>query len=56
MPNIDVILALQLASKTMNRNMGPKGLVPSLLVFDLLPRFTASSTPLLPHAARMEAM
>ena len=55
-PDIDATLALKLANKTMNDTMGPEGLVPSLLVFGLLPRFPPSSTPLLPHAARMEAM
>ena len=55
-PSIDPSMALKLANKTMNDTMGPEGLVPSLLVFGLLPRFPPSSTPLLSHAARMEAM
>ena len=49
-------MALKIANKTMNHTVVPEGQVPSLLVFGLLRRFLPSSTPLLSHGARMEAM
>jgi hypothetical protein len=38
-PNMSLELALRLAVKAMNDTMGPNGLVPSLLVFGMVPRF-----------------
>lgn len=55
-PDIDQNIALQLAVKAMNDTVGPEGLVPSLLVFGTLPRFTPHTTPLISHSDRMEAM
>lgn len=55
-PDIVPTLALQLTVKAMNDTTGPEGLVPSLLVFGILPRFPPTSTRLLSHVDRMEAM
>jgi len=55
-PNIESRLALRLAIKAMNDTMNPEGLVPSLLVFGVYPRFPAVSTPLPSHKARMKAL
>jgi hypothetical protein len=38
-PRMSLELALRLAVKAMNDTMGPNGLVPSLLVFGMIPRF-----------------
>jgi hypothetical protein len=38
-PSMSLELALRLAVKAMNDTMGPNGLVPSLLVFGMVPRF-----------------
>ena len=55
-PTIDPHLALQLAIKAMNDTSGPEGLVPSLLVFGVLPRFPPLSPDLPGHKDRMTAM
>lgn len=44
-PSIDQDIALKLACKALNDTMKPEGLVPSLLVFGLLPRFPVSRRP-----------
>lgn len=49
-------LALRLAVKAMNDTMNPEGLVPSLLVFGVLPRFPALHTQLPNHEERMRAL
>jgi hypothetical protein len=43
-PHADIELALKVAIKTLNDTLGPEGLVPSLLVFGLLPRPVGSIT------------
>lgn len=55
-PNMDRDLALKIANKAMNDTMGPEGLVPTLLVYGALPRFSPSSTDLPGHVEKMEAM
>lgn len=55
-PDLDPKIALQLSVKSMNDTMGPDGLVPSLLVFGQLPRFSPHNTELLSHRNIMNAM
>lgn len=55
-PSICPDLAVKLATKAMNDTLGPEGLVPSMLVFGVLPHFPPASTPLLSHTDRMHAM
>ncbi len=55
-PNLENELILKLAVKAMNDTMGPNGLVPSLLVFGVLPRFPAVSTNLPNQEDRMKAL
>ena len=38
-PDIDDTFALKSALKDMNNNIGPEGIVPSLLVFEIHPRY-----------------
>lgn len=52
-PDINHHIPLQLSAKAMNDKMGLEGLVPSLLVFGILPRFNPHSTPMFKHANRM---
>lgn len=42
-PDIDADYALSLAVNAVNDTVGPKGIVPSLLVFGIYPRFRLSS-------------
>ena len=55
-PSLDKETALRLAVKALNDTMGPEGLVPSLLVFGVLPRFPAVNTKLPNQVERMEAL
>jgi hypothetical protein len=55
-PRLDPHLALKLAVKAMNGTQGPEGLVPSLLVFGVLPRFPGSNTFLPNQKDRMDAL
>lgn len=55
-PEVDKITALRLSVKALNDTMGPEGLVPSLLVFGVLPRFPSVNTELPDQIARMEAL
>ena len=50
----EIILAL--ANKAMNDTMGPEGLVPSLLVFGVIPRVSAATSELPEHAVRLSMM
>ena len=43
-PGLNRELALRISVKSINDTMGPEGLVPSLLVFGCLPRFSASDS------------
>lgn len=45
-PSVDAEVALKLAIKAMNNTMGPEGLVPSLLLFGIVPRFPSVNTAL----------
>ncbi len=55
-PRIDRTLALRLAQKAMNDTMGPNGLVPSLLVFGMVPRFPAVNSKLPHQVVRMRSL
>jgi len=55
-PNLEMQLCLRLALKAMNDTMNPEGLVPSLLVFGVLPRFPAVNTQLPNQVERMRAL
>ena len=55
-PQLNKDIALNFAVKAMNDTMGPEGLVPSLLVFGVLPRFPASSNDLPNQEDRMRAL
>ena len=55
-PRIDPHLALQIAVKAMNDTMGPEGLVPSMLVFGVLPRMPPRQADLPGHEERMRAL
>ena len=55
-PNLDKHLGLKLAVKAMNDTMGPEGLVPSMLVFGVLPRFPVSTIDLPNQVDRMNAL
>jgi hypothetical protein len=55
-PELDSNLVLRLSIEAMNDTMGPEGLVPSLLVFGVLPRFPATQTSLPNQKDRMEAL
>ena len=55
-PSVKKETALRLAVKALNDTMGPEGLVPSLLVFGVLPRFPAVNTNLPDQVERMEAL
>ena len=55
-PSVKKEIALRLAVKALNDTMGPEGLVPSLLVFGVLPRFPAVNTSLPYQIERMEAL
>jgi Reverse transcriptase (RNA-dependent DNA polymerase) len=55
-PQIQPQLALRLAIKALNDTAGPEGLVPSLLVFGVLPRFPVSHTQLPDQQTRMAAL
>ena len=55
-PNIDPHWALQLAVKSMNDTVGPDGLVPSMLVFGVMPRFPPIRADLPKHEERMRAI
>lgn len=55
-PHIDRNLALQLAAKASNDTAGPSGLVPTLLVFDVLPRIPLVPRHLPGHTSRMKAL
>ena len=55
-PTVDKETSLRLAVKALNDTMGPEGLVPSLLVFGVLPRFPAVNTELPDQVERMEAL
>lgn len=55
-PHLDNKIILKLSVKSMNDTMGPHGLVPSLLVFGILPRFPISNTGLPDQRDRMKAM
>ena len=55
-PDIALELTLRLAVKAMNDTMNPEGLVPSLLVFSVLPRFPAFNRTLPNQEQRMRAV
>jgi hypothetical protein len=55
-PELDPNLVLRLSIKAMNDRMGPECLVPSLLVFGVLPRFPATQTSPPNQNDRMEAL
>ena len=55
-PNVNQHLALQIAVKAMNDTMGPEGLVPSLLVFGVLPRMPPRKPNLPGHEDRIRAL
>jgi hypothetical protein len=55
-PELDSNIVLRLCINAMNDTMGPEGLVPSLLVFGVLPRFPATQTSLPNQKDRMEAL
>lgn len=55
-PNLDQHMARRLSVKAMNDTLGPEGLVPSLLVFGVLPRFPACSTKFPNQVDRMRAL
>ncbi|CDF36780.1 unnamed protein product [Chondrus crispus] len=56
-PDIPMKDALRLATKAMNDTAGPKGLVPSLLVFGVMPRILLPGSVQLPgQVQRMNAM
>ena len=55
-PSLSINLILRLATKAMNDTMGPEGLVPSLLVFGVLPRFPITDSKLPEQADRMRAL
>lgn len=55
-PKIRLSLALRLAQKVMNETMGAHGLVPSLCVFGVIPRFPAVQSDCPTHRARMIAI
>ena len=54
--SVDKETSLRLSIKALNDTMGPEGLVPSLLVFGVLPRFSAVDTKLPNQVERMEAL
>ena len=54
-PSISKETCLRLAVKALNDTMGPEGLVPSLLVFGVLPRFPAVNTSLPDKIERMKS-
>ena len=43
-PTITEALTLSLANKAMNDTVGPEGLVPTLLVFGIIPRLSAEGS------------
>ena len=47
---------LRLSVKAINDTMGPNGLVPSLLVFGVLPSFPGPTSNNIPQKERMEAL
>jgi hypothetical protein len=53
--SLDQETALSIATKTMNDLAGPEGLVPSFLVFGVIPRWT-TSLPIPENAARLTAI
>ena len=55
-PSLSPTIALRTAVKSMNDTLGPEGLVPSLLVFGVLPRLPAVNSSLPEHEERMAAM
>jgi hypothetical protein len=55
-PNLNPDISLRLAVKAMNDTMNPEGLVPSYLVFGILPRFPASKSKLPSQMDRMKAL
>lgn len=55
-PSIDPELALRYAVKGINDTSGPEGLVPSLLVYGMLPRFPTPSSSLPDQEHRMRAL
>lgn len=52
-PSANFDLILRLAIKAMNETMGPNGLVPSYLVFGILPRYPVLNTDLPTQSERM---
>lgn len=55
-PNVENQYALTLAVKAMNDSAGPHGLVPTLLVFGVMPRIPIAPADLPEQVARMKAM
>ena len=55
-PSLNRELALRISVKAINDTMGPEGLVPSLLVFGCLPRFSATDSNILEQKKRMQAL
>jgi len=55
-PQVAPDIRLKLATKAMNDTMGEDGLVPSLLVFGIIPRFPIISTNLPTQQERMDAL
>lgn len=55
-PGVNFGLALRLAIKTMKDTMEPEGLVPSYLVFEILPRHRCLNTKLPLQAKRMKLL
>ena len=55
-PSLNRELALRISVKAINDTMGPEGLVPSLLVFGCLPRFSATDSNISDQKKRMQAL
>lgn len=55
-PSVLPAMVLRLAQKAMNDTTGPSGLVPSLLVFGVMPRLLIVNPRLLDQVARMKAL
>ena len=53
---LDRKVALKISVKAMNDTMGPKGLVPSYLIFGWILRFPAVDSTLQDQATRMDAL
>jgi len=55
-PNLDKVLALNITVKAMNDTMGPEGIVPTLLVYGIMPHVQATKGTLPNQKERMKAI